>query len=397
MRISKVSHAAVAACLAFACACGAAGCTSGSSSSSASSSASTGAVAAIVEGTEISEDTITNYIQNIRASYGLTDDAQWAQYLVDAGMTPETLRSNILTSQINDELVKKHATEIVDAVDSSVVDLYYDNMRSNFDDDATWEEQLAAAGYTPESYREFIESQLLSQSVESYFRTNAQVSDEDLINTINTYIVYFDGAKRSSHILFDSADEATAKDVLARIKSGELDFAAAAQEYSKDGSASKGGDVGWDTLSNFVTEYQTALDALGEGEVSDLVPSQYGIHIIKCTQVYKAPSSVTSTDEIPADFMSSISSMASSLKASADYDNWMAGLNEKAEITINDIPADVAYNVSLENVTPSNATAATTESAEGSVSAESASASAESASAEAASSSAESASSGSAA
>ena len=63
------------------------------------------------------------------------------------------------------------------------------------------------------------------------------------------YATAYDGAKRSSHILFNTGDEATAQDVLDRINSGELDFAEAAKEYSQDtGSAENGGDVGWDKL-----------------------------------------------------------------------------------------------------------------------------------------------------
>ena len=66
------------------------------------------------------------------------------------------------------------------------------------------------------------------------------------------YDTTYDGAKRSSHILFDSGDEATAREVLDKLNAGELDFAEAAKEYSKDGSASDGGDVGWDKTSSFV-------------------------------------------------------------------------------------------------------------------------------------------------
>ncbi|WP_369677506.1 peptidylprolyl isomerase, partial [Klebsiella pneumoniae] len=89
--------------------------------------------------------------------------------------------------------------------------------------------------------------------------------------------------------LFDSADEATAQEVLDKINSGELDFAEAAQQYSKDSSAQNGGDVGWDKMTSFVEPYQTALDGLAVDQVSGLVTTDYGIHIIKCTDEFNAP------------------------------------------------------------------------------------------------------------
>ena len=48
--------------------------------------------------------------------------------------------------------------------------------------------------------------------------------------------------------------------IINAINAGELDFATAAESYSKDtASAAEGGNVGWDRLSNLVTEYTTAL------------------------------------------------------------------------------------------------------------------------------------------
>ena len=92
-------------------------------------------------------------------------------------------------------------------------------------------------------------------------------------------------------------DQATAQEVLDKINSGELDFADAAQQYSQDeGSKADGGNVGWDKLTSFVDEYQTALDGLEKDQVSALVTSTYGIHIIKCTDVFTAPDEVTSID-----------------------------------------------------------------------------------------------------
>ena len=161
--------------------------------------------------------------------------------------------------------------------------------------------------------------------------------------------------------------------------------------------------MGWDRMTTFGTEYQDALDGLEVDQVSDLVTSQYGIHIIKCTEVYHAPEEVTSLDQIPADFQETIKSMASSVKANSDYTTWLEGLREKAEIVINPMPKDVPYNVDMSKYETSSSAAAATEEAASTEAASSesatssdAAASATSASAESASASAESASSQSA-
>ena len=115
-------------------------------------------------------------------------------------------------------------------------------------------------------------------------------TDEEVLEYAKTAVASYDGAKKSPISLFDADDKETAQSVLDQINSGELDFAEAAKEYSTDtGSAADGGDVGWDKLTTFVDEYQDALDSLEVGQVSGLVESDYGYHIIKCTEEFTAP------------------------------------------------------------------------------------------------------------
>lgn len=95
---------------------------------------------------------------------------------------------------------------------------------------------------------------------------------------------------RASHILLktESKDEAAvrkqAEEVLKRVKAGE-DFAALAKQYSEDDSnKDKGGDLDYFGRGAMVPEFEQAAFAMKAGEVSDLVKTSFGFHIIKVVE-----------------------------------------------------------------------------------------------------------------
>ena len=102
--------------------------------------------------------------------------------------------------------------------------------------------------------------------------------------------------RRASHILINAAKDAPAADrVKAKARAQELlqevrkapeSFAEVAKKYSQDtGSAAKGGDLDFFARGAMVKPFEDAVFAMKKGEISDLVESDFGYHIIKLTDI----------------------------------------------------------------------------------------------------------------
>ena len=72
-------------------------------------------------------------------------------------------------------------------------------------------------------------------------------------------------------------------DILKEVAAGK-DFAALAKQYSQDGSAAQGGDLGYFGRGQMVAPFENAAFALQPGQTSELVETQFGYHIIRVTE-----------------------------------------------------------------------------------------------------------------
>lgn len=349
MKKISLAKSVVTVGLAAACAWSLAGCSGATGSG--------GGVAATVNGTEISEDEVTAMVDSVREQQSLSDEDSWGTWMAQYGYTPESVREEVLDGLINQEILLQKAGDRGVTVDDATVDENVESMKANYENDEKWQAALSSVGITEDQYRENIKLSLLYQGVIESFAEDAAPTDEQLLTAASTYATYYDGAKRSSHILFDASDTETAQQVLDQINAGTLDFATAAEQYSKDtGSAAKGGDVGWDKLSSFVTEYTNGLKELSEGQVSGLVTSSYGIHIIKCTQVFNAPDEITSIDQIPSEFVETIRSMVLQQNEQIAYSDWLSSCRDSSDVVINDMPSGLSYYVDMSKYSSSSDT-----------------------------------------
>jgi peptidyl-prolyl cis-trans isomerase D len=122
-------------------------------------------------------------------------------------------------------------------------------------------------------------------------RADVKVSDDELRQYFEQHKDEYTLPERlkAQHILFKTQGKTPeeiekikekARGVLERAKKGE-DFGSLAKQYSEDSSASSGGDLGDFGRGQMVPEFENAAFSLGVGAISDLVQTQFGIHIIK--------------------------------------------------------------------------------------------------------------------
>lgn len=323
----------------------------------------TGGVAATVNGVNIKEDTVTKQIMAVRTSFGYDKDEDWAQYLVDNSMTPESYREQVIDSYVESYLKQQAEKEYDITVTDEDLEKSWQEAAEASGGEEAFTEQIETYGFTKDSYKESLRSNLASQKLKEAVAGTEDPTDDEIVAYLNESLDVYNDARRSSNILIKVAEDASeeedaeakakAQEVLDKIESGDMSFADAAKEYSEDtGSAQDGGDVGWDKLTTFVTEYQDVLSGLSKGQVSGLVKTTYGYHIIECTDVFKVDGEVEKAKEVPEEIRTYISNILKTQAESTAYSEWWTEYKEKADIVINEMPENVPYNVSLKGVEP---------------------------------------------
>lgn len=136
---------------------------------------------------------------------------------------------------------------------------------------------------------------------------------------------------RARHILIKTSEltsESEARNRLAEIKrriEGGADFAEQAKLYSEDGSAAQGGDLGWVSPGVFVAEFERAMNALKIKQISDLVQTEFGWHLIQVMERRNADVSVEQKKQ-------QASMAIRSFKSDEAYQEWLRQLRDRAFI-----------------------------------------------------------------
>ena len=191
-------------------------------------------------------------------------------------------------------LLQESRTRNVTVPDAEI-DARIGELRQRFASEDEFKKALASRNLTLDRIREELRKQLvIEKMIEAEVTPQVSVNDQDVKKFYDENPAQFQQPERfrASHILVmvpqgatpQQKQEARAKidDVLKQVKAGG-DFAELAKAHSQDGSASQGGDLNYFSRGQMVEPFQKAVESLQVGQVSEVVETQFGFHIVKLT------------------------------------------------------------------------------------------------------------------
>ncbi|MDB4949972.1 MAG: SurA protein [Gemmatimonadetes bacterium] len=217
------------------------------------------------------------------------------------------LLRDILRRRVDDLLLlqgaKASGLVIQDAEVSQAVDRQIAQVRQSFPSQAEFDQALAQAGKTMEEYRATLTEQFRQQGMVQRYEQQRFLKMPHPHVTDAEARALFDAQKdqigqRPANISFQQAivtplpsdsAKATARkqaeDVLAQIRAGG-DFEVLARRFSADpGSKERGGDLGWFRQGQMVRAFEDTAYALRPGDVSRVVETDFGFHIIRLDKI----------------------------------------------------------------------------------------------------------------
>ncbi len=284
-----------------------------------------GALAARVNGDKITERQLEASIEKLR----LQNPQIFAP---GSGTSEDKIRASILDELINETLVMQAASDHDVEITDEQINVQITALEQRYGSKNQFNEVLKEQGFTLDSLKLQLKYSLTAQAIASKLVPESSVTDKEAraYYTEHKEDYSIQAGKRVSQILFPLNQEKQAAAVLKQLKGG-ADFAEMAKKYSTDtATAAKGGDMGWPTGQPYVQAFQTAVDKLEKGELSGLVKSSNGYHIILCTNVRKT------SQEAFAQVKSSVKATLLNIKRNEAAQNLVADLRKKASITIYD-------------------------------------------------------------
>lgn len=228
----------------------------------------------------------------------------------DSGQTyKDKYKTLVLDQMINTELLAQNAEKEGIKVTDKEIQSSYNDLKTYVNSDEEIKGAAEELGITDEFLKEQAKLSLLIQKSQEKFYSEEKVSDSEMKKYYDEHIdEYKKDEVEASHILIKTTDDQNkplpeaeqkkakekAEKVLKEVKAGG-DFAELAKKYSQDpGSAANGGALGAFGKGMMVKEFEDAAFGMEPGQVSNLVKTDFGYHIIKVTDRIKE---TTSFDE----------------------------------------------------------------------------------------------------
>ncbi len=188
----------------------------------------------------------------------------------------DMFKQDVLDKMIVNLLIFQEAAKNEITLTQEELDEIMAEFKSDFED-TEYQEFLAMYDMTEETFVNYIKTQEIENRFYAFFT-------ESLNTSVDELQTHFDEKKNqfiqvgASHILVYSIEEA--QEVLDLIQEG-YEFAELAMEYSEDfNSAIMGGDLGYFGKGDMVGEFEEAAFSLQAGEISEIITSDFGFHII---------------------------------------------------------------------------------------------------------------------
>lgn len=251
------------------------------------------------------------------------------------GTSSENTKQEALQSLIDIEVIAQQAK--ADKIDAPAaeVDQRLNELKGRYPTPEAFQQALATNHATEAELRSDLARTVLVQKVlDKHVTVTLPADAAEEFYKANPEKFQHPAEVRVSHIFFSAPPEGDptvkqqATDALARVKKGE-DFGKLATELSQDpGSKDKGGDLGFVAPDGVVKEIADAAFALKPGEVSGVVQTKFGYHIIKVTEA--RPAGVTPL----ADVKSELQSFLEDQERDKQQQAYVDGLKKQAKIEI---------------------------------------------------------------
>lgn len=259
------------------------------------------------------------------------------------GAIPTERRDAVLRGALDQlitySVLKQEAAARKFAVSDTDVDAQVASMQKPFPTQAEFDKALAARNTTLEQLKADARVDMaINKMMEVEVAAAVAANDTDAKDFYDKHPDKFTQPEsaRASHVLLmteklddtgKKAARAKIDELLKRAKAGE-DFAALAKANSQDPSASQGGDLGFFPRGRMVPEFDKAAFALKPGEISEVVTTEFGYHIIKLTE--KKEASAVPFDQVKPQVLEYLTNQ----KKQQRVDNFIEDAKKRAKIEV---------------------------------------------------------------
>jgi len=250
----------------------------------------------------------------------------------------KALKNDVLENMIGRELVYQVGKKQGIKVAADEVNAQWGKVKGSFPSDVELKVALDRMNLTEEIILLKIERDLsIDMAIEANIVKNIVTSEQESKTYYDSHPESFRRPEeiKASHILIkvesgaDDAEKTDAKkrleEIRGRLKKGE-EFAAIAKELSEGPSSENGGDLGYFSKGRMVKSFEEAAFALKTGEISDIVETQFGYHLIKRTA--QRPEAIIPFEDVKERLQESIKND----KVQRKIGEYVSKLKEKAKI-----------------------------------------------------------------